>query len=117
MIRVSGSACPGDAEPSANANRSSGLSSLAAFMTDSCAGYLRRVYLTTPHTDERPFPELTPRERDVLELIAGGMSNAAIAARFGLAISTVSNHISSIFAKLQVATRAEAIVRARDAGL
>jgi DNA-binding NarL/FixJ family response regulator len=45
------------------------------------------------------------------------MSNAAIAARFGLAISAVSNHISSIFAKLQVATRAEAIVRARDAGL
>ena len=53
----------------------------------------------------------------MLELIAGGMSNTAIAARFGLATSTVSNHISSIFAKLQVATRAEAIVRARDAGL
>ena len=45
------------------------------------------------------------------------MSYAAIAARFGLAISTVSNHISGIFAKLQVVTRAEAIVQARDAGL
>ena len=63
------------------------------------------------------FPNLTARERDVLELIAGGMSNTTIAARFGLATSTVSNHVSSIFAKLQVATRAEAIVRARDAGL
>ena len=70
-----------------------------------------------PAPRRAPFPELTPREREVLELIAGGMSNAAIAARFGLAVSTVSNHISSIFAKLQVATRAEAIVRARDAGL
>jgi DNA-binding NarL/FixJ family response regulator len=45
------------------------------------------------------------------------MSNSAIAARFGLATSTVSNHISSIFAKLQVADRAQAIVRARQAGL
>jgi DNA-binding NarL/FixJ family response regulator len=83
------------------------------------AGVARRAltYLTTPRSAEPPFPELTPRERDVLELIASGMSNTAIAARFGLATSTVSNHISSIFAKLQVATRAEAIVRARDAGL
>ncbi|HVH21642.1 MAG TPA: response regulator transcription factor [Pseudonocardia sp.] len=75
------------------------------------------TYLTAPRRHEPPFPQLTPREHDVLELIAGGMSNSAIAARFGLATSTVSNHISSIFAKLQVATRAEAIVRARDAGL
>lgn len=83
------------------------------------AGVARRAltYLTMPHGTEPPFPELTPRERDVLELIANGMSNSTIAARFGLATSTVSNHISSIFAKLQVATRAEAIVRARDAGL
>jgi DNA-binding NarL/FixJ family response regulator len=75
------------------------------------------TYLTTPRNDERRFPELSTREREVLELIAGAMSNAGIAARFGLATSTVSNHISSIFAKLQVVTRAEAIVRARDAGL
>jgi DNA-binding NarL/FixJ family response regulator len=83
------------------------------------SGVARRAltYLTNPHTNEPPFPELTPREREVLELIANGMSNTAIAARFGLATSTISNHISSIFAKLQVATRAEAIVRARDAGL
>jgi DNA-binding NarL/FixJ family response regulator len=82
-------------------------------------GVARRAltYLTAPRNQEPPFPQLTPRERDVLELIAGGMSNSAIAARFGLATSTISNHVSSIFAKLQVATRAEAIVRARDAGL
>ncbi|HEY5783872.1 MAG TPA: response regulator transcription factor [Microlunatus sp.] len=82
-------------------------------------GVARRAltYLTAPRSHDLPFPQLTPRERDVLELIAGGMSNTAIAARFGLATSTVSNHVSSIFAKLQVATRAEAIVRARDAGL
>ena len=63
------------------------------------------------------FPELTPREREVLGLIAGGLGNAAIAGRLGLATATVANHVSSIFAKLQVASRAEAIVRARSAGL
>ncbi len=53
----------------------------------------------------------------MLDLIAAGLANAAIAQRLGLAGKTVGNHISTIFAKLQVATRAEAIVRARDAGL
>ena len=63
------------------------------------------------------FPELTARERDVLGLIAAGESNAAIARKLVLSPHTVSNHISSIFAKLQVASRAEAIVRARREGL
>ncbi|GAA3220060.1 response regulator [Dactylosporangium siamense] len=63
------------------------------------------------------FPDLTRREREVLDLIAAGLPNATIATRLGLAGKTVGNHISTIFAKLQVATRAEAIVRARDAGL
>lgn len=75
------------------------------------------TYLTAPRSHELAFSELTPREREVLELIAGGMSNPAIAARLGLAANTVSNHISNIFAKLQVASRAEAIVRARTEGL
>jgi DNA-binding NarL/FixJ family response regulator len=63
------------------------------------------------------FPELTEREREVLRLIALGLNNTAIAERLTLSPKTVSNHISNIFNKLQVADRAEAIVRARDAGL
>jgi DNA-binding NarL/FixJ family response regulator len=82
-------------------------------------GVARRAltYLTAPRADTSAFPELTPREREVLDLIATGLGNAAIAARLGLAANTVSNHISNIFGKLQVASRAEAIVRARSAGL
>ncbi|HEY7271202.1 MAG TPA: response regulator transcription factor [Actinoplanes sp.] len=82
-------------------------------------GVARRAltYLTAPRPDTTAFPELTPREREVLGLIASGLGNAAIAARLGLAANTVSNHISNIFGKLQVASRAEAIVRARSAGL
>jgi DNA-binding NarL/FixJ family response regulator len=63
------------------------------------------------------FPELTEREREVLHLIAQGITNSAIAERLSLSPKTVGNHISNIFSKLQVADRAEAIVRARDAGL
>ena len=74
-------------------------------------------HFSTPRADTTAFPELTPREREVLTLIASGLSNAAIASRLGLATNTVGNHISNIFAKLQVASRAEAIVRARSAGL
>jgi len=83
------------------------------------AGVARRAlaYLNRPRSDATAFPELTGREREVLGLIAGGLPNAAIAARLGLAANTVSNHISSIFAKLRVASRAEAIVKARSAGL
>jgi DNA-binding NarL/FixJ family response regulator len=82
-------------------------------------GVARRVldYFAAPPAASAPFPELTPREREVLDLIAAGLPNAAIATRLGLAGKTVGNHISTIFAKLQVATRAEAIIRARDAGL
>lgn len=63
------------------------------------------------------FPELTDRERELLHLIAQGLNNSAIAERLSLSPKTVGNHISNIFSKLQVADRAEAIVRARDAGL
>jgi len=64
-----------------------------------------------------PFPELTDREREVLTLIAQGLSNSDIAGRLHIASKTVSNHISNIFNKLQVAERAQAIVKAREAGL
>jgi DNA-binding NarL/FixJ family response regulator len=73
--------------------------------------------LVDPPRSEPAFPELTPREREILDLIAQGRNNAAIAARLGLAPKTIGNHISAIFGKLRVATRAEAVVRARDGGL
>ena len=66
---------------------------------------------------EPVFPDLTPREREVLGLIAEGMSNPRIARELSLNVKTISNHVSNIFSKLQVADRAEAIVRAREAGL
>jgi len=63
------------------------------------------------------FPDLTAREREILHLIARGESNTAIAKRLALSLKTVQNHVSNIFSKLQVADRAQAIVRAHDGGL
>ena len=63
------------------------------------------------------MPELTAREREILGLIARGHGNAAIASRLFVSPHTVRNHVTHIFAKLQVADRAQAIVRAREAGL
>lgn len=64
-----------------------------------------------------PLPELSDREREVLRLMAAGDANKEIAARLVISGKTVSNHITNIFSKLQVATRAEAVQRAREAGL
>lgn len=64
-----------------------------------------------------PFPDLTDREREVLALIAQGLNNANIAARLHITGKTVSNYISSIFNKLQVADRSQVIIKAREAGL
>jgi DNA-binding NarL/FixJ family response regulator len=64
-----------------------------------------------------PFPDLTEREREVLELIAQGLGNADITKKLVVSPKTVRNHVSNIFNKLQVADRAQAIVRAREAGL
>ena len=63
------------------------------------------------------FPELTEREREVLGLVAQGLTNGAIAERLVLSPKTVRNYITEIFSKLQVADRAQAIIRARNAGL
>jgi DNA-binding NarL/FixJ family response regulator len=63
------------------------------------------------------FPDLTEREREVLALIAQGLTNSAIAERLILSPKTVRNYITEIFSKLQVADRAQAIIRARNAGL
>lgn len=70
-----------------------------------------------PAAADLAFPELTDREREILHLIAQGHSNSEIAERLLLRTKTVQNHVSNIFSKLQVADRAQAIVRARNAGL
>lgn len=64
-----------------------------------------------------PFPELTEREREILDLVARGLTNPAIAARLVLSEKTVRNHVSNVFTKLHVADRSAAVARARDAGL
>lgn len=66
---------------------------------------------------ELPFPELTPREREILNLLAQGLTNTAIAETLTLSPKTIRNRVSNIFSKLQVAGRSEAIIRAREAGL
>jgi DNA-binding NarL/FixJ family response regulator len=64
----------------------------------------------------QPFPDLTDREREVLEELARGAGNSTIAAQLGISVKTVRNHVSTILNKLMVVDRAQAIVRAREAG-
>jgi DNA-binding NarL/FixJ family response regulator len=66
---------------------------------------------------DAPFPDLTPREREILELLAQGLTNTAIAEKLTLSPKTIRNQVSNIFSKLQVATRSEAVIKAREAGL
>ncbi len=70
-----------------------------------------------PVAPPQAFPELTEREREILNLIAQGHSNTEIATRLVLSPNTVRNYVSNVFSKLQVADRAQAIIRAREAGL
>ena len=70
-----------------------------------------------PAAPSEAFPELTAREAELLDLIARGLNNAEIAKRLYVSQKTVRNHVSNIFLKLQVADRAQAIVKAREAGL
>lgn len=72
--------------------------------------------LTAPSA-EQPFPELSRREREVLELLAEGNDNAGIASSLGLTAKTVRNHLSTVFSKLGVTDRGQAIVVAREAGV
>jgi DNA-binding NarL/FixJ family response regulator len=81
------------------------------------AGRLTRFFKNAPGASGmNPFPELTERELEVVEHIAQGESNPQIAQNLHISVKTVSNHISRIFSKLQVADRAQAIVKARQAG-
>jgi DNA-binding NarL/FixJ family response regulator len=70
-----------------------------------------------PKSPPVPFPQLSDREREVLTLLADGHSNPAIAKRLYLSPKTIRNHVSNIIAKLQVADRTAAIIRARDSGI
>ena len=83
-------------------------------------GETRRFLGTGPvdptHEDVPPFSALTPREREVLDLMAQGISNTQIAERLFISPKTVRNHVTRIFRKLHVSRRAEAIVQAREAG-
>lgn len=81
------------------------------------AGVLELFSAAPAPTVAEPFPELTERERAILEQLADGKRTAAIAADLHLSPKTVSNHLTSIFAKLEVADRSEAMLRARERGL
>src|SRR5919198_1559440 len=74
-------------------------------------------YFASNRTTAATFPELTEREHEILALVAQGRSNEQIAEQLVVSIKTVRNHVSAIFSKLQVADRAQAVVRAREAGL
>jgi DNA-binding NarL/FixJ family response regulator len=88
-----------------------------AIFSAAIAGRMMRFFDQRPVVQTPLFPELSESERKVLELIAQGESNQVIAERLVLSPKTVRNYISNIFAKLQVADRAQAIVKARGAGL
>jgi DNA-binding NarL/FixJ family response regulator len=75
------------------------------------------AFFAQPREAAKVFPALTDREREILGLIAQGHPNPSIARRLSLSPKTVANYVSAIFAKLQVADRAEAMIRAREAGL
>ena len=81
------------------------------------AAHVLGYFAAPPPPAQEPFPQLTDRERDILDLLAEGRRTSAIAEQLFLSPKTVSNHLTSIFVKLEVADRAEAIVRARDFGL
>ncbi|GAA3576219.1 response regulator transcription factor [Kribbella ginsengisoli] len=79
------------------------------------AARLAELLLPVP-TVRTDLPDLTAREREVLSLVVEGLPNSAIARRLTLAPKTISNHLSVIFGKLQVASRADAVILARQAG-
>ena len=83
----------------------------------SLASRIGELLSPAPGLGAAEFPMLTEREREVLDLIAAGRSNAQIAATLFLAPKTVRNNVSAILSKLQATDRAEVIIRARDAGL
>ena len=76
-------------------------------------------YFSAPRSaaPQRAFPELTEREEEILSLVAQGKSNQEIARQLFVSVKTVRNHVSNVLVKLQVADRAQAVIRAREAGM
>ena len=74
------------------------------------------AFLPAPVRKQGPFADLSPRERDVLQCLAQGLDNQQIGTRLGIGEKTVRNHVLNIFSKLQARSRAQVIVRAREAG-
>jgi DNA-binding NarL/FixJ family response regulator len=93
------------------------VSSGEAIFSPAMAQRLLTFFNQAPRPTAPAFPELSEREREVLALIGRGLSNSEIALRLHISGKTVRNHITNIFAKLDVSERSEAISRARDAGL
>lgn len=81
------------------------------------ASRVLEYFAAPPVRTAEPFPQLTAREREILDLLASGRRTTAIAQRLFLSPKTVSNHLTNVFAKLEVADRTEAIIRARESGL
>jgi DNA-binding NarL/FixJ family response regulator len=94
-----------------------GVASGEAIFGPGIARRLMAFFAARPAVEPTVFPDLTEREREILDLVARGLSNTEITNRLVLSPKTVRNHVSNIFSKLQVADRAQAIVRAREAGM
>jgi len=88
-----------------------------ALFGPSIATRLMNFFTPTAQTPLPAFPELTEREREILDLIAQGMNNTEIANKLSISLKTVRNHVSNIFNKLQVTDRVQAALQAREAGL
>jgi DNA-binding NarL/FixJ family response regulator len=88
-----------------------------AIFSPTIANRVLSYFATRPTLPKTLFPGLTDREREILKLIAQGDNNAKIAQALSLSQKTVSNYVSNIFSKLQVADRAQAIIKAREAGV
>ena len=88
-----------------------------AIFSPAIASRMMSFFAARPALPAALFPDLTESERNVLRLMAQGVNNEAIAQQLGFSPKTVRNYVSNIFSKLHVADRAQAIVKAREAGL
>ena len=84
---------------------------------DVAAALLHRLADSTSHAAGRPVERLTPRERDVLQLLAAGDTNRVIASRLGVSAGTVKIHVEHIIGKLQAVDRTQAAIRGMQLGL